>query len=61
MPYCGTWYCRAVFGKGLDADLRGEGGRTSIGGQKANLTGNVLQYATEIGGTPSSASFHQDF
>mmetsp|Transcript_9807 Transcript_9807/g.29497 ORF Transcript_9807/g.29497 Transcript_9807/m.29497 type:complete len:376 (+) Transcript_9807:140-1267(+) len=42
------FYSWAVFGKGLDADLRGEGGRTSIGGQKANLTGNVLQYATEI-------------
>lgn len=40
---------RAVFGKGLGADLRGVGGRMSVGGKKANLTGNVLAYATEIG------------
>lgn len=44
-----TAACRAVFGKGLGADLRGVGGRMSIGGKKANLTGNVLAYATEIG------------
>ena len=44
-----TAACRAVFGKGLGADLRGMGGQKSVGGKKANLTGNVLAYATEIG------------
>ena len=39
---------RAVFGKGLSTELRG-GGEQSVGGMKANLTGNALEIATEIG------------
>lgn len=43
-----SFYTWAVNGTNLPATLRGSGGGRAIGGQKANLTGEVLAYATEI-------------
>lgn len=42
-------YFRAAFGKGLDKELRGVGGKASKGGKKATLTEPVKSYAIEIG------------
>jgi hypothetical protein len=41
------FYSYAVNGRGIPDDLRG-GGPASVGGQKANLTDNVLAFATEV-------------
>lgn len=42
------FYSWAAFGKGLDPELRGVGGKASVGGKKANLTEPVKSYAMEI-------------
>jgi len=47
MTWQAEFYTWAAFGKGLNATLLG-GGPGSVGGEKAQLSYAVQQYATEI-------------